>query len=474
MIVGRTLESRLLKRFVEKKSSEFVVIHGRRRVGKTYLIREFFNNEFTFYISGLANSTTEKQLINFEIVLQRYFGTTDSFNNWIEAFHFLIKQLEATESGEKKVIFFDELPWFDTNGSDFLSGLEYFWNGWASARKDILLITCGSAAAWMINNLINNNGGLHNRVTQRIKLHPFTLAETEEFLKSKGCVLSHYQIAQIYMTMGGIPFYLNAISKELSAQQNIHNLFFDINGLLRDEFKNLYRSLFSRYEIHEAVVETLSKKAAGFSRQEIIEKSKLQSGGTLTKILNELEESGFISSYTSIEHKKKNTIYRLSDYYTNFYFRFLNKKAGKIGDNLLEYFNNPDYIAWCGFAFEQLCLDHIQLVKEKIGIAGVQSTQNTWVGEFDGDRAQIDFIIDRNDQVVNICECKFSRSEFVIDKKYGQELAKKIDIFRRATGTKKAIFLTMITANGVKKNEHAGDLVQNEVLLEDLFKPHAY
>jgi AAA+ ATPase superfamily predicted ATPase len=474
LIAARKKERDLFQELLERNNSEFVAVFGRRRVGKTFLIREYFKDKFTFTLTGLANVGTTKQLLNFDLTLKHYHEYNQPITNWIEAFHALTRYLESIKTKEKKVIFLDELPWFDTKGSDFISGLEHFWNSWASARKDILLITCGSAASWMINNLIHNRGGLHNRVTQRMKIEPLTLIETEEMLKLKGCNFGRFQIAQLYMVMGGVPFYLNGIQKGKSVQQNIQDLFFEPNGLLHDEFQNLYRSLFRKHEIHEKIVETLSTKSAGFTRQEIIAKSKFKSGGTLTKILHELEQSGFISAYFSIENKKKNTLYRLSDFYTYFYFRFLVKKTGKGIKNWADFIENPAYRAWSGFAFEQLCINHIKPIKEKLGIAGIRSTQTTWTGTSDGEKSQIDFIIDRRDDVTNLCECKFSISEFTIDKEYNKNLARKIDVFRRVTGTQKALFLTMITTHGVKKNEHYYDYVANEIVLDDLFKTSEY
>jgi len=470
-IAGRNKERALFQELFERNNSEFVAVYGRRRVGKTYLIREYFKHKFTFALTGLANVGTNKQLLNFELTIKQYHKYDKPITNWIEAFHVLTEYLGGIKTKGKKVIFLDELPWFDTRGSDFISGLEHFWNSWASARKDILLITCGSAASWMLNNLIHNRGGLHNRVTQRLKIEPLTLVETEEMLKLKGCNYGRFQITQLYMVMGGIPFYLNGVKNGKSVQQNIQELFFDPNGLLHDEFENLYRSLFRKHDVHEKIVETLSTKSAGFTRQEIISKSKFKSGGTLTKVLRELEQSGFISSYSSLENMKKNTLYRLSDFYTYFYFRFLVKKSGKGTRNWVDYKDNPAYRAWSGFAFEQLCINHVRPIKEKLGIAGIQSTQTAWTGASDGEKSQIDFIIDRRDDVINLCECKFSISEFTIDKEYNKTLARKIDVFKRATGSQKALFLTMITTHGVKKNEYYYDYVANEIVLDDLFKP---
>ncbi|GAB2616368.1 ATP-binding protein [Emticicia sediminis] len=470
-IVGRKKELRHLQVIVESTKSEFLAVYGRRRVGKTFLIREFFEYSFDFQISGLANASTSQQLFNFHVSLSRQGAKTYEQvpNNWLEAFQRLIDYLESIETSNKKVVFFDEMPWFDTKKSDFVMGLEHFWNSWASNRKDILLIACGSAAAWMINELINNTGGLHNRVTQKMRIESFCLQETEELLESKNCVFDRYQIVQLYMALGGIPYYLDAIRPDLSATQNIQNLFFEQSSLLRNEFSNLYRSLFRKHKIYETIVEALSTKTQGLQRGEIIKLSKVASGGTLTKVLSDLEESGFISSYISLDGKAKNTVYRLSDFYTSFYFRFIkdNKYRGEnVWINLLD---SPLHRTWQGFTFEQICLSHTAQIKKVLGISGIQSSDSAWKGNYGEKAAQIDLLIDRRDQVINICEVKFSMSKFVIDKDYSEKLREKINIFKDATRTKKSVFLTMITTYGVEKNKYSAALVQNEVVMDDLF-----
>lgn len=472
LIVGRKRELQQLQMIVESPKSEFLAIYGRRRVGKTFLIREFFEYKFDFQISGLANANTSQQLFNFHVSLSRQYSVSYEHapNNWLEAFQRLIDYLEGIEKDTKKILFFDEMPWLDTKKSDFVMGLEHFWNSWASNRKDILLIACGSAAAWMINELINNTGGLHNRVTQKIKINPFCLKETEELLERKNGVFDRYQIVQIYMALGGIPYYLDAIRSDLSATQNIQNLFFEQSSLLRNEFSNLYRSLFRKHKIYETIVETLSTKTEGLQRGEIIKLSKVASGGTLTKVLNDLEESGFITSYISLDGKAKNTIFRLSDFYTSFYFRFIkeNKYRGEnVWINLLD---NPLHRTWQGFTFEQICLSHTSQIKKALGISGIQSSDSSWKGSYGEKAAQIDLLIDRRDQVINICEAKFSMSKFIIDKDYSEKLREKVNIFRDATQTKKSVFLTMITTYGVEKNKYSAALVQNEITMDDLFE----
>jgi len=471
-LVGRSKEIKALKRIRRSRKSEFLVVYGRRRVGKTFLIREHFNYTFDFQISGLANATTEQQLFNFDNTLRQQSSLVfeNASQNWLVAFQHLIQHLENKTPKEKIVLFFDELPWFDTHGSNFIMGLEHFWNSWATNRKDVLLIVCGSAASWMVNNLINNTGGLHNRVTQKIKLEPFTLKETEAMLASKNCVLERYQIIQLYMAFGGIPYYLDAVQANLSAPQNIQKLLFDKTGLLKNEFFNLYRSLFRKYETYEKIVEVLSTKNKGLQRNQIIKLSGISSGGTLTKVLTDLEESGFITSYISLDNKQKNIHYRLSDYYTAFYFRFI--KNGKyLGeDSWINLMDNPTQRAWQGFTFEQICLDHIDQVKTALGISGIQSNNVVWQGSTSQKAAQVDLLIDRRDQVINVCECKFSLDTFEIDKAYSEQLRSKISTFKTVTKTKKSVFLTMITTYGTEKNKYANLLMQNEVTMDALFE----
>ncbi len=470
-IIGRKKEIEKLDRIIQSKKSEFLAVYGRRRVGKTFLIREYFNYTFDFQISGLANANTEQQLFNFDTTLRKqsnliFEGASD---NWLIAFQRLIEHLEIKQTNDKIVLFIDELSWFDTPASDFIMGLEHFWNAWATNRKDILLIVCGSAASWMVNNLINNNGGLHNRITQKMKIEPFNLQETEALLISKNCELERYQIVQLYMVLGGIPYYLDAIQAHLSTPQNIQELIFNKSGLLANEFFNLYRSLFRKYEIYEKIVEVLSSKNEGLQRSQIIQQSGISSGGTLTKVLADLEESGFICSYTSLDNKQKNTLYRLSDFYTAFYFRFIKNGKYQGAESWINLIDNPVQRTWQGFAFEQVCLDHVWQIKKALGISGIQSNNVVWRGGTAKKSAQIDLLLDRRDQVINLCECKFSLDTFVINKSYAEKLRSKIATFKTATKTKKSVFLTMITTYGVEKNKYADLLVRNEVKMDDLF-----
>lgn len=470
-IIGRYEEQKTIQTLLTSKRSEFLALYGRRRVGKTFLVREYFQNRFAFYLTGIANANTDQQLLNFDLQLQRLTGLElQRSANWIEAFYKLRTYLSQQNPAEKQVLFFDELPWLDTNGSDFIQGLEHFWNNWADGQKNIFLIVCGSAASWMISNLIHTTGGLHNRLTNQMKIQPFTLKETADFFQNKAYQFTQHQVVLLYMTMGGIPYYLEQVPSEKSAAQAIQHLFFDKNAKLQSEFNQLYRALFRKHEIYEKVVEILSSKALGFTRTELVQKGQLQSGGTLSKVLFELEESGFITSYPSLDNKAKNTVYRLSDFYTAFYFQFLKNYRASDDSYWLNIQNQPVFNAWKGIAFEQVCLSHVPQIKKALGISGVLSKQGAWIGAANDQKAQVDLLIDRQDQVINLCECKFSNDDFTIDKDYAAQLRRKMEVFRTATKTKKAVWLTFITTYGLQTNAYSNELVQKSIAADALFE----
>lgn len=469
-VIGRKNELRLLEKIQKSEKSEFIAIYGRRRVGKTFLIREAFYNNFTFYLTGVPNISLHQQLSNFQRSMQKYHsgGSNNTPLNWFAAFEQL-EGLISNSKSQKKIIFLDELPWLDTSQSGFIPALDYFWNSFASARKDIILIVCGSAASWMINKLIHNKGGLHNRVTLRIRLDPFSLNECEAFFKHRKGVFSRYQLIQLYMVMGGIPFYLDQVDIGMSAAQNINRLCFQSGGILSEEFTDLYTSLFNKAEKHLDIIEALSKKGKGLSRTEIITTAKLPNAGSTSRILKELEESGFIRRYISFGKKEKNALYQLSDFYSSFYIKFI-RHNHRLNENIwINGLDTPEQRAWSGYAFEQVCLAHLPEIKEALGITGVETNSSSWINTGEGKKRQIDLIIDRKDVTINLCEMKFSIKPFVIDKKYHTELRDKIEVFRSATKTTKSIFLTMITTFGVARNEYSNDLVRNSLTMDDLF-----
>jgi AAA+ ATPase superfamily predicted ATPase len=467
-IIGRTAEQEALNEHIRSEKPEFLVVYGRRRVGKTFLIKEFFDNKFTFQTTGLANADTKMQLQNFNASLQKYSKHPYPLvNNWFDAFEQLIHLLQYSSKRGKKVIFIDELPWMDTPRSKFITAIEHFWNGWASSRPDILLIVCGSATSWMINKLIKNHGGLHNRVTQQMFLEPFTLSECEAFYRSNKIVMNRREIVKSYMILGGIPYYMSLIKKKFSMAQNIDMLFFAKKGTLREEFSSLYASLFKHAENHVKVVEILGKKAKGMTREEILKFSKLQ-GGNLTKTLEELELCGFIRSYNTFNKTVRYKLYQLVDFYTLFYLNYIHKNKYRDEHFWSNSVNDAAYHAWNGYAFEQVCLAHIKQIKHKLGISGILTNVASWRSRNSKQGAQIDLLIERKDDVINLCEMKYANAEFVIDKKYEQNLRNKREAFINETKTRKTVHITMVTTYGVKRNEYY-DSIQSEVKMNDLF-----
>jgi AAA+ ATPase superfamily predicted ATPase len=468
--VGRRKELDVLAKVKTSDKAEFVAIYGRRRVGKTFLIREAFGNEFAFYLTGVANINLHQQLSNFQRAFKKYLpdGSTTSPDSWFAAFEHLEKLLSKTKN-QKKIIFLDELPWLDTPQSGFIPALEHFWNSFASGRKDIILIVCGSAASWMINTLIHNKGGLHNRVTYRIRLEPFSLFECESFFLQRSGIFSKYQLIQLYMVMGGIPFYLDHVDVGMSAVQNINKLCFQPNGLLTEEFNDLYSSLFNKAEKHLSIIVALSKKAKGLTRKEIMAIAKLPNAGSTTRILRELEESGFIRKYLSFGKKEKSSLYQLCDFYSLFYLKFIRGNQIINENDWINGPGTPQQRTWSGYAFEQVCLSHITQIKQALGISGIQTNSSSWISPEMENKKQIDLVIDRKDDVINLCEMKFYIKPFTIEKNYHAELKDKIETFRTVTRTSKSLFLTMITTFGVERNEYSNSIVQNSLKMDDLF-----
>lgn len=469
-ILGRTSEKKQIKEIIDSKKPAFVAVYGRRRVGKTFLIKEYFDNKFTFYATGLSNSNTKTQLVNFTVFINKCFNTTYTpAKNWLETFTVLKNELAKIEGN--KIIFLDELPWFDTKKSDFITGLEFFWNSWASTQKGLKLFVCGSAASWMINELIKNKGGLHNRVTHCFKIEPFTLQETENFLQAQDVQLDRFQIINLYMVMGGVPYYLEQIKKGESAAQNIERICFSDNGILRTEFTFIFSSLFNNSEKHEKLLRKIYELGNRATRDNLIKQLHTLSSGDFTVKLNELEESGFLKSYTPLGVRKSKKIYVISDYYSLFYFKFI-ENAGKYeAGNWINRLNDATTNVWAGLTFEQICWDHTQNIKQHLGIAGVYSETSTWSKQNDTETngAQIDLVIDRKDRVINLFEIKYTINPFEITKEYDLKLRNKVGAFIQSTKTKKTVFLSMITTYGLVNNAYYRSIIQNELTMDDLF-----
>ena len=480
-IIGRTDESKILERTLYSNDPEFIAVYGRRRIGKTFLIREFYENSICFELVGIHKAGLKIQLQNFAQSLKKAMGLgiqPETPTTWFQAFTDLEQFMESlnkqTNTG-KKVIFIDELPWLNTPKSNFLASLEHFWNSYGSKQNNLILVVCGSAASWMIQKIVNSKGGLHNRLTRQIRLLPFTLLETESFLKSRGVVLTRYQIILLYMAMGGVPFYLQQAEPGLSSAQIIDKAFFSKNGLLRNEFERLFSSLFDHSDENIKIMEVLRQNRSGVSRNQILTTTKIPSGGTASQILEELEESGFINSWIPFGKKSNDAIYRITDEFSLFYFDWI-KPLGKRNPEegyWLTLQNDPRRRAWAGYTFEGICMKHIQQIKNELGIGKVETFHGPWYHlqpkENSVNGAQIDLLIDRKDATINLCEMKFSEAEFTIDNDYSKILRKKVDVLKTVTKTRKNIFVTMISTFGIAPNIYSNDLVSNSLTIDCLF-----
>lgn len=469
-IIGREWEQKVLSEAVASDRPEFVAIYGRRRIGKTYLVRNFFHGEFDFYMSGSYNAPMKDQLDNFRIQLESYSNRSwETVTTWNEAFRQLQSYLSSLKK-DKIIVFIDELPWLDTPKSRFISALELFWNGWGDWNDKIKFIVCGSATTWMTHKLIGNKGGLHNRVTRQLYLAPFNLRETEMMLDWVGVRWNRHQIVECYMAVGGVPFYLSKMSRGLSLPQNIDNLFFHDKAELKLEYNTLFRSLFKDSEIYRQIVELLATKARGMTRNEIRKALNKTDSGKLTEALNNLMICDFIREYTAFGKKKRGNLFQLTDLYTLFYLKQVKGVTNVTGDYWSTRIDAPSHRAWSGYAFEQVCLHHIRQIKEALGIAGIQSSVYSWTEDEDGkSKAQIDLVIDRRDEVVNLCEMKFSLSKFKITPSYLETMLSRLEQFRETTKTRKALHLTMVTMYGVDHNEQ-WSMIQSEVTADDLFR----
>lgn len=479
-IIGREQEIEKLENYISSRKSEFIAIYGRRRVGKTFLVKELFENRFAFRVTGKDNVTTKEQLTSFSFALNDQLGIETDVTNWPEAFRLLQKALEKMTDGTK-IIFFDELPWFDTYASNFISALEHFWNDWAFYRSDIKLIACGSATTWMLNQVINSRGGLHNRITHNILLSPFKLHEVEEYFKSQGFYYERPEIIECYMAMGGVAYYLSLFENNKSVAQNIQQLCFTRGGELTEEFERLFNSLFKKADNHLAIVTALKNKGKGMTRLDLLDATGLANNGRFSQILKELEQCDFIRSYTPFGKSKKDMMYQLIDPFCLFYFKFMHNKGAFLDNHWVKMQTTAEYESWCGHAFEIVCLHHINEIIKALGIDGSINTPCSWSyrpttkvladDEADEDLkhgTQIDLLIDRSDRSISICEMKYCNGEYEISKAYDLHLAHRLKVFKKVTKTTKTLIPTFLTPHGLYNNMYARK-INRQVIGNDLF-----
>ena len=462
-IIGRKREIKELQRLKESKQAEFVAIYGRRRVGKTWLVRSYFQDQFTFYTTGIARGNRKEQIQNFYKSICSYSKLNlQQPKDWYEAFD-LLKDVIKRSRQRRKVVFLDELPWMDTQKSEFLKAIDLFWNSWGSMQQNLLFIVCGSAASWMVKNIIRNKGGLHNRLTCHLHLEPFTLAETKAYLHSQGVRWTDNLVAECYMVMGGIPYYLHLLDRSISLAQNVDRLFFSPNALLEDEFDTLYNSLFNKSEDYVKIVAALSKRRSGYTRDEIVKTTGLANGGGLTRRLNELEQCSFIRRYNPV--KGRTAIYQLVDFYSLFYFQFLNRSHHFDRDAWMHLQATPRHNTWLGLSFERLCFAHLYAIQKALGITGI-ATQTFFMQTSD---AQMDMVILRADKVTTLCEMKYTSKPYAITKQEADKLHHRVEALGQCFPAQKQVVITIVSNQMLKKNIYYNSLITNNITLPDLF-----
>ena len=472
-LIGREREFDEVKWAMESQRSELIVMYGRRRVGKTFLVRRFFNDTYSFHYVGAHKQSKEAQLQNFREALLQYGikeKIPDNLGNWHDAFLCLEKHLEGCKEA-RKVVFFDEMPWMDTHGSEFLAELEYFWANWVQNRDDIVFIACGSATSWMKEKIEDNQGGLHNRITHHIYLRPFYLKECKAYLEEHGFEWDDYQILQCYMLFGGVPYYLSLLRPYLSLPENVDSLIFRRGGDLCNEFDELYNALFNKADRYINIVKLLATKRQGFMRAEI-EKATGYSGGGLSKMLDNLERCDFITSYAQYGNKNKLTLYRLADFYTLFYLRYVDGNNSRDEQYWQHHFTDRSVESWEGFTFEEVCLHHLPQIKQGLGISGMATEASSWrFVPAQGDQrkgAQIDLVVKRADKIVHLIEMKFSERPFVITKEYEERLQQRKNLFMELTNLKRGAVHTFITPVALKNGIHT-TFVHSQLTAKDLF-----
>ena len=470
-MIGRKSELIRFQEAMESDQSEFIAVYGRRRVGKTFLIRQAFANHFTFAHTGIAKGSMHEQLVNFQdSLIDCGYKDCPIPQSWLEAFRYL-KKVIAESNDVRKVVFIDEMPWMDTPRSNFTAALEHFWNGWASARNDVVLIVCGSATSWIINKVIRNKGGLHNRITGKIHLRQFSLKECEEYASARHLGMSRSQIAEAYMILGGVPHYWSFLKKDASLAQNIDRMFFSEDGELKGEFDELYASLFKRKEPYETIVTELAARKSGMTRDELVAKTGMANNGRLSERLAELEQCGFIRSYHVIGACSSAIVYQLMDSFTLFHFNFIKNNIKHSERFWSSSLGSPMYHAWRGLSFERLCLQHVNKIKEAIGIGGVDAEVGCWRHVADEQcphGAQIDLVIDRADNVVDLCEMKCTDSPYRILEGDMSEMKRRCEIYRMVTRTRKSIHMLLVSANGTEPGMYRNE-INCEVTLNELF-----
>ena len=471
-IIGRKAEIKRLTAAVDSPRSEFIALYGRRRVGKTFLINQVFRNQFIFKMTGVIEGTLKDQFTAFADAMSDYgYDIPEMPKDWMSAFIMLKNALkQKVNSGERCIIFIDELPAMDAEGANVASAVGYFWNNWASQFDNIVFIICGSATSWMITNVIDSKGGLHDRITVEMPIHPFTLKEVESYLESQRFIWNRQIILQAYMIFGGIPYYLSLLDREESLVQNVDRMFFSQDMQMRREFRRLFNTLYKNPDRYIDVIKALSKSREGLTRGELAKELKCANNGHLGKQLEDLVFCDLIRKNVVREKeiKSKDSIYQICDFFSLFYMAFIDKAEVEM-QYWAHHINTPEINSWMGLTFERICMAHIQQIKHALHIDTISTISYSWRSKTSTPAAQIDIIIERADKIVNICEVKYSQDEYNLNKEEYDKICKRKNVFIQETGLRHAPWITMITTEGVAQGKYS-EMIQSQVRLDELFE----
>jgi hypothetical protein len=483
-LIGRQAERETLSRAAAVDRAALVAIYGRRRVGKTHLVRTHLAPLAGVYfeIIGQHAAPRATQLANFKEQLESTFFRyrLPELTSWREALSLLgdaVERAAHERPREPIVVFFDELPWMATHRSGLVPAIDYLWNARLSKLPNLVWVLCGSAASFMLDRLINAKGGLHNRITHRLRLDPFQLSDTRDFLASRGLRRGTAQTLELYMALGGVPYYLLQVPRGASAAQAIGQICFERSGQLSDEFARLFSSLFDDSGEHEKLIRAVAKRRAGVLRDELISLAGLKSGGRVSRRLDELEAAGFLARFVPYGKTKRDTSYRLIDEYCLFYLSWIEPApTSSFSTSGVKYWQakagSPGFRAWAGYAFEGICLKHSAEIQAALGIDTMANVVGTWryaPASGTSDRgAQIDLLFDRPDGVINLCELKYAADEFVLTKAYAKELVEKVEIFKRRSKAKKDVLVTLVTTHGLKPGLWNDEVIDSVVTVDEM------
>ena len=484
-LVGRHAEKKRLHELVLSKRAEFIALYGRRRIGKTFLVEQYLGglSQTFIHITGQIDADRTRQLEIFQTEIEKKLfdqRRLPPFLTWNVAFQQLISGLKRRISESPKgiiTVFLDEIPWLSTQKSGLLSALDHAWNTELRHISNLKLVVCGSAAAWMIKNIVNAKGGLHNRLTASMRLAPFNLQETEEYLHARGIKLSRREIITLYMAFGGVAYYLDFVRRGQSATQAIGTTCFG-SGELSSEFDRLFTSLFGDSGDHLKIIRILARRREGLTRDFIVNAMNTSSGGLLSLRLHELIEAGFIDLIVPLGRKIKDAQYRIIDEFVLFALSWIEKapRGAMIPRDIENYWtaesSTPSYRSWAGYAFENLCFKHQLEIRRALGIAGIATKVGSWRNHPKSKKekgVQIDLVFARADRCFTICEIKYYDVSFRIEKFYAEALGRKRAEFVKEFAKNKHVFTAMICAHGIDPNEYSRELIDHIVTGDAFF-----